>query len=334
MPNANTLSEKKKIVEELTEKLRCQAGVFVNYSGITVNEDTEMRVKMREANVDYTVIKNTLMRFAIKNVGLEGLEPILNGTTALAVSKDDPVAPARIIKEYADKLENYFEIKAGFMDGRILSADEVKALASIPSLPILQAQLLGTMLAPIASLAVVLNAIAEKGGVPVDAQLKDSTEEAAPVEAAAEQPAQAPVEEAAPAEAAAEQPAQSPVKEAAPTEVAAEQPAQAPAEETASTEVAAKTTKKAPAKKPAAAEAADEKAAEAPAEKAASAKTAAKKSTKTTAEKSSTAKVSAEVSADTSAEKPAPKKAASKPKAKATEEKAGTEEPAPDTKDE
>jgi len=180
MPNAKILSEKKKIVEELTEKLKWQAGVFVNYSGITVEEDTEMRVKMREANIDYSVIKNTLMRFAIKNVGFEDLDPILNGTTSLAVSNDDPIAPARVIKEYADKLSNYFEIKGGFMDGKILSVDEVRTIASIPPLPTLRAQLLGTMLAPITSLAVVLKAIAEKLSAPADAQADAASEASAP----------------------------------------------------------------------------------------------------------------------------------------------------------
>ncbi|MDR0490779.1 MAG: 50S ribosomal protein L10 [Oscillospiraceae bacterium] len=179
MPNARVLSEKKKIVGDLTEKLKSQAGVLVNYTGIKVNEDTEMRVKLREANIDYSVIKNTLMRFAIKNVGFDELESVLVGTTSLAVSKDDPVAPARIIKEYADKYDRYFEIKGGFMDGKILSVDEVNALASIPPLPILQAQLLGTMLAPIASLAIVLKAIAEKDGASEDATAETQEETAA-----------------------------------------------------------------------------------------------------------------------------------------------------------
>ena len=208
MPNERVLSEKKQIVEELTEKLKSPAGVLINYSGITVNEDTQLRVKLRAENIEYTVVKNTLMRFAAKNVGFEALDPILNGTTSLAVS-DDQVAPARVIKEFADKLPDYFEIKGGFMDGKVLSLDEVNALAKIPALPVLQAQLLGTMLAPIAQLAVVLKAIAEKSG------------EAAP---AAEEPAKAVTEET-PAEAAAEEvPA-----EEAPAEAAAEE---APAEET------------------------------------------------------------------------------------------------------
>ena len=171
MPNAKVLSEKQAIVAALTEKLQGSvAGVIVDYSGITVAEDTEMRRKLRENNVDYAVVKNTLLRFAINNSGLEELDPLLNGTTSLAVSVDDPVAPAKIIKEYADKLNGRFEIKGGFMDGKVISLEEVHALASIPALPVLQAQVLGTMLAPITSFAVVIKAIAEKLGGPVEAE--------------------------------------------------------------------------------------------------------------------------------------------------------------------
>ena len=171
MPNAKVLSEKQAIVAALTEKLQgAVAGVIVDYSGITVAEDTEMRRKLREANVDYSVVKNTLLRFATNNVGLSELDSLLNGTTSLAISADDPVAPAKIIKEYADKLNGRFEIKGGFMDGKVISLDEVNALASIPALPVLQAQVLGTMLAPITSFAVVIKAIAEKLGGPVEAE--------------------------------------------------------------------------------------------------------------------------------------------------------------------
>jgi large subunit ribosomal protein L10 len=240
MPNAKILNEKKQIVEELTGKLKSQAGVLVNYSGITVNEDTEMRVKLRDANIDYTVIKNTLMRFAIANAGFEDLDPILNGTTSLAVSKDDPIAPARLIKEYADKFNGYFEIKGGFMDGKVLSVDEVNALAIIPPLPILQAQLLGTMLAPITSLAVVLKAIAEKDSSPADAEIVASAEvsdeapqaaETAEVtladaaETAEEAPAETAVVDEAPAEAAAadEAPAEAEAADEAPAEATAEE---------------------------------------------------------------------------------------------------------------
>ena len=193
MPSEKILEEKKKIVQEMTESLKSQAGVFVDYKGITVNQDTELRVKMREANVDYSVIRNRLMKFAIKNVGFDELDSIFVGTTSLAICNDDPIAPARIIKEYADKLPDYFEIKAGFMDGKILSADEVKAIASIPALPVLQAQFLGTLLAPITSLAVVLKAAAEKGGAPVDADVTADEEKAeTPAEADAKDAKESP----------------------------------------------------------------------------------------------------------------------------------------------
>ena len=241
MPNAKVLNEKKKIVEDLTEKLKYQAGVFVNYSGITVNEDAEMRVKLREANIDYTVIKNTLMRFAIKNVGFDELDPILNGTTSLAISKDDPIAPARLIKEYADKFNGFFEIKGGYMDGKVLSVSEVISLAGIPPLLVLQAQLLGTMLAPIAALAVVLKAASEKNGSPEDAEpdaaADSSAEESAPAEEVATAPeAEAPAEDvaAAPeAEAPAEEVAATPEAEAPAEEVTADPEAAAPVEEAA-----------------------------------------------------------------------------------------------------
>jgi large subunit ribosomal protein L10 len=190
MPSESILNEKKKIVVNMTERLKSQAGVFVDYKGITVNEDTEMRVKMREANVDYSVIKNSLMRLAIKNVGFDELDSVLVGTTSLATSAEDPIAPARIIKEYADKLTKYFEIKAGFMDGKVLSVDEVNAIASIPALPILQAQFLGTLLAPITSLAVVLKAAAEKGGAPADADVEVAADEATDVPVATDETAE------------------------------------------------------------------------------------------------------------------------------------------------
>ena len=189
MPNQKVLAEKQAIVEELTEKLRGITGILVDYSGVTVAEDTEMRAKLRNENVDYSVVKNTLMRLAIKNVGLEELDPLLNGTTSLAVSKDDAVAPAKIIKEYAAKFVNHFEIKGGFYDGKVISLQEINSLASIPALPVLQAQVLGTMLAPIVQFALVIKAIAEKDGVVVSTTADEPVEAAAEEVAAAEAPA-------------------------------------------------------------------------------------------------------------------------------------------------
>ena len=169
MPNAKVLSEKQAIVAALTEKLQnSAAGVIVDYNGITVAEDTELRAECRKNNIEYAVIKNTLLRFAFNNCGLNELDDQLNGTTSLAICASDPVAPARVIAEFAKKLNGKFEVKGGFMDGKVVSMDTVNALASIPALPVLQAQVLGTMLAPITGLAVVLKQIAEKNGAPAE----------------------------------------------------------------------------------------------------------------------------------------------------------------------
>lgn len=166
MPNAKVLSEKQAIVAELTEKLKGAAsGVFVDYKGITVAEDTALRGECRKNDLDYSVVKNTLTRFAVKNVGMDTLDPVLNGTTSLAVSTADPIAPMRVINKFAKQFNGAkFTIKAGFMDGKVLSMEEILALAELPSKEVLQAQVLGTMLAPITSLAIVLKAIAEKQG--------------------------------------------------------------------------------------------------------------------------------------------------------------------------
>ena len=178
MPNAKVLSEKQAIVASLTETLQsASSGVLVDYKGITVAEDTALRAELRAAGVEYSVVKNTLVRFATKNVGLEGLDEVLNGTTSMAVSKEDPIAPMRIVNKYAKQLGDRFNIKAGFMDGKVLPLNDVYALAELPSKEALLGQVLGTMLAPITSLAIVLKAICEKQGGCV---------EEAPAEAAAE----------------------------------------------------------------------------------------------------------------------------------------------------
>ena len=169
MPNAKVLSEKQAIVASLTEKLQnAAAGVLVDYKGITVAEDTALRAELRKNNVEYAVVKNTLLRFAAKNCGLDELDGILNGTTSLAICNDDPVAPARVINDFAKKCNGHFEIKGGFMEGKVVDMNTINALASIPALPVLQAQVLGTMLAPISGLAFVLKQICEKQGGSVE----------------------------------------------------------------------------------------------------------------------------------------------------------------------
>ena len=168
MPNAKVLSEKQAIVAQLTEKIQnATAGVIVDYKGITVEEDTALRKECRENDIDYAVVKNTLLRFALHNSGLNDLDDLLNGTTSLTLCSD-PVAPARVMADYAKKLNDKFEIKGGFMDGKAVDMDTINRLASIPALPVLQAQVLGTMLAPITGLAVVLKQIAEKNGAPAE----------------------------------------------------------------------------------------------------------------------------------------------------------------------
>ena len=175
MPNAKVLNEKQAIVANLTEKIqKAQAGVIVDYKGITVEEDTALRKECRESGIDYAVVKNTLLRFAFNNTGLNELDDLLNGTTSLALCDSDVVAPARVMSDYAKKLNNKFEIKGGFMEGKAVDLATINALASIPALPVLQAQVLGTMLAPITAMAVVLKQIAEKDGAEAPA------EEAAP----------------------------------------------------------------------------------------------------------------------------------------------------------
>ena len=140
MPNAKVLSEKQAIVAELTEKLKtASSGVLVDYKGITVAQDTALRAECRKNELDYAVVKNTLVRFAINNVGLEEMDSVLNGTTSLALSHGDPIAPMRVINKFAKQFNGEkFTIKAGFMDGKVLSLDEIKALAELsrpPRLP-------------------------------------------------------------------------------------------------------------------------------------------------------------------------------------------------------
>ena len=214
MPNAKVLSEKQAVVAGLIETLKSSAsGVLVNYEGITVAEDTNLRNELRKAGVEYAVVKNTMVRRALDDTGLSELDDVLHGTTSLAVSKEDPIAPMRVIHKFAKGLNGErFVIKAGFMDGKVLPLEDIAALAELPSKEVLLGQVLGMMLSPITSLAIVIKAIAEKGGVPAEKT------EAAPVEAAA--PAEeAPVAEAAPAE---EAPAEAPAAEEAAPETPAE----------------------------------------------------------------------------------------------------------------
>ena len=124
MPSEKVLESKKAIVAQLTERFQnAQAGVLADYRGLTVAQDTELRSKMREAGVEYTVLKNNLVRFAAKNVGLDDLDPILHGPTAIATSADDVVAPAKVLVEFA-KENDTLELKGGFVDGKVISVED------------------------------------------------------------------------------------------------------------------------------------------------------------------------------------------------------------------
>ena len=114
MPNAKVLSEKQAIVEELTKRIgNATAGVLVDYKGITVLEDTALRRELRAAGIEYTVVKNTLLRFAVDKCNLNEFDSVLNGTTSLATTEGDPIAPIRIVSEFAKKMNGKFEVKGG-----------------------------------------------------------------------------------------------------------------------------------------------------------------------------------------------------------------------------
>lgn len=157
MPSEKVLENKKQIVSELSENLKAaRTGIIVNYKGITVEDDTKLRKELRDSGSHYKVVKNTLLRLALDEAGISGLDSFLEGTTAIAVNKDDYVAPAKILAEFAEKNEK-FEIKAGFIDGKAASAVEIKTLASLPPKEVLVAQVLRGLNGPISGLVTVLN---------------------------------------------------------------------------------------------------------------------------------------------------------------------------------
>ena len=212
MPSQKILEEKKQIVSSLAEQFKTAvSGVFVDYCGLTVEQDTQLRNKLREAGVEYKVIKNTLTRFAAKEVGFDELDPILNGPTSLALSMTDEVAPAKVIAEFAKDNEQ-LEIKAGFLDGKVLALDEVKTLAATPNRETLIAKMLGSLNAPISNLARTLQALVDNGVEPADIKV-EKAEDAAPAEEAAPAVEEAPAAEEAPAETPAEEAAEAPTEE-------------------------------------------------------------------------------------------------------------------------
>ena len=155
---------KQPIVQEIGEQIKdAQSVLLVQYLGLTVEQDTAMRKELREAGVAYKVYKNTMMNFAFKGTEFEGLSDLLNGPSAIAVSKEDATAPARIIYEFAKTAKN-LEVKGGVVEGRVLDIKALEEVSQIPSRDILLGRLFGSMQSPVANLARVIQQIADKDG--------------------------------------------------------------------------------------------------------------------------------------------------------------------------
>ena len=177
---------KQPIVAAIAEDIKdAQSVVLVDYRGLTVAQDTELRKQLREAGVIYKVCKNTMMKRAFEGTEFAGLEEYLEGPSALVVSKDDATAPARIICKFA-KTAEALEVKAGVVEGNVYDAAGINELSKVPSREELLSKLLGSLQSPITNLARVLNQIAEQGGA--------GACEAAAEEAPAEEPAETPAE--------------------------------------------------------------------------------------------------------------------------------------------
>ena len=178
------VTEKKKaIVAELKDKLTgCKGAVLVSYKGLTVAQDTELRVELRNAVVNYHVVKNTLTRIAATEAVMEELVAHLEGTTALAVSAEDAVAPAKVISEFIKKNnlaeQGILTVKAGIVEGKVVGADDVKAIASLPSREVLIGKLLGSIQAPLSNTVGVMGSMVRSIVTVLDAIRKQKEEQA------------------------------------------------------------------------------------------------------------------------------------------------------------
>ncbi|MBQ9544518.1 MAG: 50S ribosomal protein L10 [Clostridia bacterium] len=183
MPSAKILEQKMAQTEALAERIRnAQAGVIVSYAGITVEQDTALRTKLRQAGVEYKVYKNSMTGLACEKAGYGELKAHLTGMNAIATCASDPVAAAKIVKEYADKIET-FSIKGGFVDGNVLDEAGVVRLAEIPSKETLICKIMMGMQSPLYKLAYALQAIIDKSGeAPAEAPAESAE---APAEAPA-----------------------------------------------------------------------------------------------------------------------------------------------------
>lgn len=164
MPSQKVLEQKQQVVAQLAERIQGSvAGIIVDYKGITVEDDTKLRKELRENGVKYTVVKNTLIKRAAEKAGLNGIDDVLNGTSAIATSAEDYVAAARILQKFAEQHDN-FKVKTGYLDNEVISLDKIQSLAKLPSREVLLANVLGAFQAPIASFARAIQAVVDKSG--------------------------------------------------------------------------------------------------------------------------------------------------------------------------
>ena len=165
MPSTAVLEKKKQMVADLSERIKNScAGVVVDYKGISVATDTQLRKELREAGIEYTVVKNTLLKRAIEDTSLDGMKASLEGTTAIATSKEDHVAAARILQKYADAKDVSFAIKTGYLEGEVISLETINSLAKLPTREVLLATVCNAFNAPIAAFARAIQAIVDKNG--------------------------------------------------------------------------------------------------------------------------------------------------------------------------
>lgn len=166
MPSAKILSEKQAYVAALKDKIsNSVSGVIVDYKGITVADDTKLRRDLREAGVEYAVVKNTMLKLAIDGTGLEEMEKALEGTTAIAIgSGEDAMAPARILCKFAEASKNKFQVKVGFMEGKVMDKAEVEAIAKLPGREGMLSMFAGALTSTLSGLAVAMQAYVDKTG--------------------------------------------------------------------------------------------------------------------------------------------------------------------------
>ena len=163
MPSEKILTQKQAYVAELKEKLaNSVAGVVVDYKGINVADDTKLRKELREAGVEYFVVKNTMLRLAIAGTELEGMANTLEGTTAIAVASEDRIAAARVLCKFADASKGQFSVKTGYMDGQVMEKSEIEAIAKLPGLEGMLSMFAGALTSTLSGLAVAMQAYVDK----------------------------------------------------------------------------------------------------------------------------------------------------------------------------